>query len=32
MSRPASRTFEIPATERAELLAFIGGTKSDIVE
>ena len=25
-------TFEVPATERAEVLAFVGGTKSDIVE
>jgi hemoglobin len=25
-------TFEVPAAERAEVLAFIGGNKSDIVE
>jgi hemoglobin len=25
-------TFEVPAAERAEVLAFVGGTKSDIVE
>ncbi len=25
-------TFEVPATERTEVLAFVGGLKSDVVE